>query len=173
MLAKHKVAGSTPVTRFLRALFGPFIFIETALFDGERVSLDALVFSCDSRVVTQHKTSVFLVDGQSYIYRAFYAVRDLTNSQGFPTNAIFGFVNMLRRIHDEHGPSHLGMVFDSPGKTFRHDVYPEYKANRTRMPDELRVQIPRIKDIVQAYNVPILELPGYEADDILATLAKR
>ena len=143
------------------------------LSDCERVSLDALVLSCHSCVVTQLKTPVFLIDGQSYIYRAFYAVRDLRNSQGFPTNAIFGFVNMLQRIHDEHAPSHLGMVFDSPGKTFRHDYYPEYKANRTRMPDELRVQIPRIKDIVQAYNIPILELPGYEADDILATLAKR
>ena len=123
--------------------------------------------------MTHKTTPVFLIDGQSYIYRAFYAVRDLTNSQGFPTNAIFGFVNMLQRIHDEHAPSHLGMVFDSPGKTFRHDVYPEYKANRSKMPDELRVQIPRIKDLVQAYNIPILELPGYEADDILATLAMR
>ena len=147
MLAKHKVAGSTPVTRFL--------------------------LSCPSCVVTPLPTPVFLVDGQSYIYRAFYAVRDLTNSQGFPTNAIFGFVNMLQRIHDEHAPSHLGMVLDSPGKNFRHDIYPEYKANRTTMPDELRVQIPRIKEIVQAYNIPILELAGYEADDIIATLATR
>ena len=123
--------------------------------------------------MTPVSTPVFLVDGQSYIYRAFYAVRDLTTAQGFPTNAIFGFVNMLQRIHAEHAPSHLGMVFDAPGKNFRHELYPEYKANRTKMPDELRVQIPRIKDIVQAYNIPILELAGYEADDIIATLATR
>lgn len=147
MLAKHKVAGSIPVTRF--------------------------PLSCRSYVVTPVSTPVFLVDGQSYIYRAFYAVRDLTTAQGFPTNAIFGFVNMLQRIHAEHAPSHLGMVFDAPGKNFRHEIYPEYKANRTKMPEELRVQIPRIKDIVQAYNIPILELAGYEADDIIATLATR
>ncbi len=123
--------------------------------------------------MTSTSTPVFLIDGQSYIYRAFYAVRKLTSSQGFPTNAIFGFVNMLQRIHTEYAPSHLGMVFDSPGKNFRHNIYPEYKANRTKMPDELRVQIPRIKDIVHAYHIPILELAGYEADDIIATLATR
>ena len=84
MLAKHKVAGSIPVTRF--------------------------PLSCRSYVVTPVPTPVFLVDGQSYIYRAFYAVRDLSTAQGFPTNAIFGFVNMLQRIHAEHAPSHLAIM---------------------------------------------------------------
>lgn len=116
---------------------------------------------------------VFLIDGQSYIYRAFYAVRGLTNSEGLPTNAIFGVVNMLHRIHDEHAPSHLGMVLDAPGKNFRHRAYPEYKANRASMPEELRAQIPHIKAVVGAYRIPILELAGYEADDIIATLATR
>lgn len=116
---------------------------------------------------------VFLIDGQSYIYRAFYAVRGLTNSGGLPTNAIFGVVNMLHRIRDEHAPSHLGVVLDAPGKNFRHTAYPKYKANRASMPEDLRAQIPHIKAVVGAYRIPILELAGYEADDIIATLATR
>lgn len=123
--------------------------------------------------MTRPAGPVFLIDGQSYIYRAFYAVRGLTNSEGLPTNAIFGVVNMLHRIRDEHAPSHLGMVLDAPGKNFRHTAYPEYKANRASMPEELRAQIPHIKAVVGAYRIPILELAGYEADDIIATLATR
>lgn len=114
---------------------------------------------------------IFLIDGQSYIYRAFYAVRDLTNSSGFPTNAIFGFVNMLQRVQEVYAPSHLAVVFDAPGRNFRHERYADYKANRQSMPEPLRQQIPRIKDIVEAYRIPAIELAGYEADDILATLA--
>lgn len=123
--------------------------------------------------MTRPAGPVFLIDGQSYIYRAFYAVRGLTNSEGLPTNAIFGVVNMLHRIRDEHAPGHLGMVLDAPGKNFRHQAYPEYKANRASMPEELRAQIPHIKAVVGAYRIPILELAGYEADDIIATLATR
>ena len=123
--------------------------------------------------MTRPAGPVFLIDGQSYIYRAFYAVRGLTNSEGLPTNAIFGVVNMLHRIRDEHAPGHLGMVLDAPGKNFRHRAYPEYKANRASMPEELRAQIPHIKAVVGAYRIPILELAGYEADDIIATLATR
>lgn len=116
---------------------------------------------------------IFLIDGQSYIYRAFYAVRELSNSSGFPTNAIFGFVNMLQRVQDTYDPSHLAIIFDAPGKTFRHARYSDYKANRQAMPDALRQQIPRIKELVKAYRIPAIELAGYEADDILATLASR
>ena len=111
---------------------------------------------------------IFLIDGQSYIYRAFYAVQDLTNSSGFPTNAIFGFVNMLKRVRETYDPSHLAIIFDAPGKNFRHERYRDYKANRQSMPDPLRQQIPRIKEVVQAYRIPAIELTGYEADDILA-----
>ena len=116
---------------------------------------------------------IFLIDGQSYIYRAFYAVRELSTASGFPTNAIFGFVNMLQRVQDTYEPSHLAIIFDAPGKTFRHERYSEYKANRQSMPDALRQQIPRIKEVVAAYRIPAIELAGYEADDILATLAGR
>lgn len=123
--------------------------------------------------MTRPAGPVFLVDGQSYIYRAFYAVRGLTNSEGLPTNAIFGVVNMLQRIRDEHAPSYLGMVLDAPGKNFRHRAYSQYKANRAAMPDEMRAQMPHIKEVVRAYRIPILELAGYEADDIIASLATR
>ena len=116
---------------------------------------------------------IFLIDGQSYIYRAFYAVRELSTSKGFPTNAIFGFVNMLRRILEEYAPSHLAVIFDAKGKTFRNDLYPAYKARRLAMPEALRPQIPCIKEVVRAYRIPALELEGYEADDIIATLVTR
>src|SRR6266704_3417451 len=97
---------------------------------------------------------IFLIDGQSYIYRAFYAVRELSTSKGFPTNAIFGFVNMLRRILEEYAPSHLAVIFDAKGKTFRNDLYPAYKARRLAMPEALRPQIPCIKEVVRAYRIP-------------------
>ena len=116
---------------------------------------------------------VFLVDGQSYIYRAFYAVKELATSKGFPTNAIFGFVNMLQRIRDGYAPSHLAVIFDAKGKNFRHDLYPNYKVRRLAMPETMRPQIPRIKEIVRAYHIPVIEREGYEADDIIATLAAR
>ncbi|MGE0824479.1 MAG: DNA polymerase I [Candidatus Binatia bacterium] len=116
---------------------------------------------------------IFLVDGQAYIYRAFYAVRELQTSQGFPTNAIFGFTNMLRRFLDVERPEHVAVVFDAKGKTFRNDLYREYKANRQAMPETLRPQISRIKELVRAYRIPVLELEGYEADDIIATLARK
>jgi DNA polymerase-1 len=123
--------------------------------------------------VATSDTRIFLIDGQSYIYRAFYAVRELSNSKGFPTNAIFGFVNMLQRVREEYVPSHLAVIFDAPGKNFRHDLFPTYKVRRLAMPEALRPQISRIKDVVRAYRIPALELEGYEADDIIATLATR
>ncbi len=123
--------------------------------------------------MTTANTQIFLIDGQSYIYRAFYAVRDLATSKGFPTNAIFGFVNMLQRIREEYAPSHLAVVFDAKGKNFRHDLYEKYKARRLAMPETLRPQIPCIKEVVRAYHIPTIELEGYEADDIIATLATR
>ena len=130
--------------------------------------------SCHScRVTTLKNKTVFLVDGQAYIYRAFYAVRELQTSQGVPTNAIFGFTSMLQRLLQEESPEHLAVVFDAKGKNFRHDLYKEYKANRLATPEPLRPQIPRIKDLVRAYRIPVLELTGYEADDIIATLTRR
>ena len=115
--------------------------------------------------------TLYLIDGNSYIYRAFYAIRGLSASDGTPTNAIFGFTNMIMKIIREKKPDYFGIIFDAPGPTHRHDAYEEYKAHRPGMPDELKAQVPSIKEIVHAFNIRALELPGYEADDLLGTLA--
>ena len=116
---------------------------------------------------------VYLIDGSSYIYRAYYAIRHLSNSRGEATNAVYGFTNMLLTLLREEQPDLVAVIFDAKGPTFRKKLYPEYKANRSAMPEDLVPQIPVIKDIVRAFKLPALELSGYEADDIIATLAKR
>jgi DNA polymerase I len=118
------------------------------------------------------KETVYLVDGTAYIHRAYHAVRNLSNSHGFPTNAIFGFSNMLLKLLADKNPLYLAIVFDSKGPTFRHAIYEEYKANRPPMPDEMAQQIPFIKKIVICFNVKMIEMPGYEADDIIGTMAR-
>lgn len=119
------------------------------------------------------KKRLFLIDGNSFCYRAYYAIRSLTNSKGRPTNAIYGFVTMLNKIVKENQPDMLAVAFDLKGPTFRHKKFEEYKIHRKPMPDDLASQIPYIKELVRAYNIPIYEFEGYEADDVLATLAKR
>ncbi len=116
---------------------------------------------------------LFLIDGSSYIYRAYYAIRHLSNSQGMATNAIYGFTNMLLKVMRDLKPDQLAVIFDSKGPTFRKDIYPEYKANRAAMPEDLVPQIPYIKRVVEAFGLPGIEMPGFEADDIIATLAKK
>ncbi len=123
--------------------------------------------------MTEQPKRLYLIDGSSYIYRAYFAIRHLSNSRGFATNAVYGFINMLLKVVREHRPDHLAVVFDAKGPTFRKEIYPEYKANRAAMPEDLVPQIPIIKDVVRAFNMPALELAGYEADDIIATLAKK
>lgn len=112
-----------------------------------------------------------LVDGSSYFFRAFHALPPLTNSQGKPTGAIFGVVNMIRRLLKDTAPSQFAIVFDAPGKTFRHTLYPAYKANRMAMPEELRSQFTPLIDILKALGYPVLILEGVEADDVIGTLA--
>jgi len=116
---------------------------------------------------------VYLIDGSSYIYRAYYAIRQLSNSKGEATNAVYGFTNMLLSLLREEKPDRVAVIFDAKGPTFRKKLYPAYKANRSAMPEDLVPQIPLIKEVVRAFNLPGLELSGYEADDIIATLAKR
>ena len=111
-----------------------------------------------------------LIDGSSYLYRAFHALPPLTNAQGEPTGALFGVVNMLRATLKEQ-PAYVAFVVDAPGRTFRDDLYDQYKANRPPMPDELRAQIEPMMAIVQALGFPILRVPGVEADDVIGTLA--
>ena len=112
----------------------------------------------------------FIIDGSSYIYRAFYAIRRLTNSKGMATQAVYGFITMLLKVVRERKPDYICVVFDAPGRNFRHDLSDAYKATRQATPEELGPQIPYIKKAVQYFGVPQMELEGYEADDLIATL---
>jgi DNA polymerase-1 len=114
-----------------------------------------------------------LVDGSSYIYRAFHALPPLTNSRGEPTGAVHGVLSMLLKFLNECNPTHVGLVFDAPGKTFRDELFAEYKAHRTPMPDDLRAQIEPTLTILRAHGWPVLYIPGVEADDVIGTLACR
>lgn len=116
---------------------------------------------------------VYLVDGSAYIYRAYHAITPLSNSAGLPTHAVLGFVNIIQRIIREKKPRYLMVAFDSRGPVFRHEIYEQYKANRPPMPEDLSVQIPYIRKVVQALNIPNLAIDGVEADDIIATAAVR
>ena len=122
--------------------------------------------------VRQQET-VYLVDGSSYIHRAYHAIRNLANSKGFPTNAIFGFVKMLLKLVSEEKPTYLAVIFDTEGPTFRHALYEAYKATRPPMPEDLAMQIPHIKAILKGLSVPAIEKEGFEADDVIGTLARR
>ena len=121
--------------------------------------------------MSQHP--LYLIDGSSYIFRAYYGVRaDLSTSGGFPTNAVYGFATMLLKFLREYEPKYLGMVFDSKGDVFRNEIYPEYKANREEAPESLKPQFQKIFELVQAFSIPMLAMEGYEADDIMGTVAK-
>ena len=115
--------------------------------------------------------TLLLVDGSSYLYRAFHAMPDLRNSGGVPTGAIYGMINMLRRLRQDYAADHIACVFDAKGKTFRDDMYPEYKAHRPSMPEDLARQIEPIHEVVRALGWPILMVEGIEADDVIGTLA--
>jgi len=113
-----------------------------------------------------------LVDGSSYLYRAFHAMPALSNSHGEPTGAVYGVVNMLRRLLSDYDPEYMAVVFDAKGKTFRDGIYPEYKANRPPMPDDLATQIGPIHAIIRAMGLPLIQIEGVEADDVIGTLAR-
>jgi DNA polymerase-1 len=114
-----------------------------------------------------------LVDGSSYLYRAFHAIPMLSTKSGEPTNAVLGVVNMLYKLLDEQKPERMAVVFDAPGKTFRNELYSQYKANRPPMPDELRAQVPPLLEAIEAMGIPLLRIEGVEADDVIGTLARR
>jgi len=116
---------------------------------------------------------LYLFDGSSYVYRAYYALPPLKTKDGFPTGAIYGFLRMLLAFLKEKKPAYAGIVFDAPKKTFRNTLFKEYKAQRRPTPDDLKRQIPVIKEVVKLLGIPVLEVEGYEADDVIATLAKR
>jgi DNA polymerase-1 len=114
-----------------------------------------------------------LIDGSSYLYRAFHALPSLTNAEGLPTGAIFGVANMIRRLVEEHSPERVAVVFDAPGRNFRHEMFEDYKANRPSMPDELRAQIEPLHELIDAMGVPRVIVEGVEADDVIASLVSR
>ncbi len=114
-----------------------------------------------------------LVDGSSYLFRAFHAIRQLSNSKGEPTNAIYGVINMIRKLMSDYQPEQMAVIFDAKGKTFRNDLYPDYKSNRPPMPEELRSQIEPIHAIIRAMGIPLLVVDGVEADDVIGTLCRQ
>ena len=116
---------------------------------------------------------IILVDGSSYLYRAFHALPPLTNSKGHPTGAVYGVINMIRRLINDYQPEQIAVVFDPKGKTFRDELYPEYKANREAMPNELVQQIEPLFAIIRAMGLPLIIVDGVEADDVIGTLAKQ
>jgi len=121
---------------------------------------------------TPAKTLV-LIDGSSFLYRAFYGLPPLSNSKGEPTGAVYGVANMLRKLLTEYPSSHIGLVFDAPGRNFRDELYEHYKSHRPPMPDDLRAQIRPLDELVNAMGFPVLKVPGVEADDVIGTLARQ
>jgi DNA polymerase-1 len=121
----------------------------------------------------QPDKTAYLIDGSAYIHRAYHAIQGLATSQGLPTNAIFGFTRMLIKLMEERRPAYAAMFFDARGPTFRHRLFAEYKANRPPLPEDLAMQIPYIKQITAAYRLPVFEMAGYEADDLIGTLCRR
>ncbi len=139
------------------------MFVNNKIFTITKLCINFL--SMDKKVV--------LIDGSSYLYRAYYALPPLKSPKGEPTGAIYGFLRMISSLMKDLSPEYIAVVFDLPGKTFRHEKYKEYKANRKETPDELKVQIPKIKELIKLWGIKILEIPGFEADDIIATIAKK
>jgi DNA polymerase-1 len=127
----------------------------------------------DNSTVGQYREPVYLVDGNSYIHRAYHAIRNLSNSKGLTTNAIFGFTRMILKLIDDTRPKYLAVVLDAKGPNFRHEIYEDYKANRPPMPEDLVEQLSYIKNIIKGLNVVMLEKEGYEADDVIGTLARK
>ncbi len=119
------------------------------------------------------KDKVVLIDGSSYLYRAFYALPPLKSADGRPTGAIYGFIRMLLKTLNLFNTPYVAVTFDLPGKTVRHEKFKEYKATRKETPNDLKAQIPEIKEIIKLLGIKIIEMPSYEADDIIATLSKK
>ncbi|MGZ8423459.1 MAG: 5'-3' exonuclease [Candidatus Binatia bacterium] len=123
--------------------------------------------------MTDQARQLFLIDGSAYIFRAFFAIPPLTNGASLPTNAIFGFTNILLKFLKQYRPEYVAVALDAGRVTFRNEMYADYKGNRPEAPADLIPQFPYFRKVLDALNLPLLELPGYEADDIIATLCER
>ena len=124
-----------------------------------------------AREGTGRPARVFLVDGSGYIFRAYHALPPMNRRDGTPTNAVFGFCSMLMKLLEDTEADYLAVIFDAARRTFRNDIYPDYKANRPDAPEDLVPQFALIREATRAFNVPCLEMEGYEADDLIATYA--
>ena len=124
---------------------------------------------------SEQQKRLFIIDGYATLYRAHYALirNPLTNSAGTPTSAVFGFANQVFQLIEEENPDYLVTAFDSKGKNFRHEIFSDYKANRSDMPDEIQQQLPYLWKLLEAMNIPVLRVDGVEADDIIGTVAKK
>ena len=114
-----------------------------------------------------------LIDGHSMAFRAFFAIRELTTSTGDPVNAVFGFTKAMVKLLRDESPDYIAVAFDTPAPTFRHKLFPEYKGNRAETPEDFRPQMPLIKNVLAGFNIVVVEKDGFEADDILVTLASQ
>jgi len=147
--------------------------LERLTLPGVRRSVASAVPNSPREATGTPPARLLLIDAANTLYRAFFAVPPLRNSKGLPTNAIYGFVNMIQKVIRELAPDQLAIVMDAPGKSFRHALSAEYKATRDAQPEDLSVQIPWLHRIAEAYRIPVLQVPGVEADDVIATLARR
>ena len=122
--------------------------------------------------MTAPRRTLYLVDGPNIAFRAFYAIREMRNSEGMPTNALYGFTNMILKLIRDESPDHLAIAWDPKGGTFRDEMFPDYKGTRPDMPEALARQMPHFQRIAGAFGIPYLCLDGYEADDVMGTLAR-
>jgi len=122
-------------------------------------------------MTSNKKKLLVLIDGSSYLHRAFHALPPLTTSKGEPTGAIYGVVSMIRKILSDYKPDYVAVVFDAKGKNFRHEMYPQYKATRPSMEEDLKVQIKPLHEIIVAMGIPLLIVEGVEPDDVIPTLS--
>ena len=136
---------------------------------------DLIIFTSAKSKLMANKPKLFLIDAYAIIYRAYFAFgnNQRYNSKGLNTSTTLGFTNTLLDVLNNIRPSHIGVVFDAPGDTFRNEIYPEYKANREAMPEDIRKALPYVKKIIEGFNIPIVEKVGYEADDVIGTVAKK
>ena len=119
----------------------------------------------------RRENTIYLIDGSAQLHRAYFAIKGLATSRGLPSNAVYGFTTMLRKLYQDEDPEYAAVSFDLPGATFRHQEYTEYKAHRRKMEDDLSVQLPYVRRACDVFGLPILDAPGFEADDVIAALA--
>src|SRR6188768_418129 len=119
----------------------------------------------------RRENTVYLIDGSAQLHRAYFAIKGLATSRGLPSNAVYGFTTMLRKLYQDEDPEWVGVSFDLAGPTFRHEEYSEYKAHRRKMEDDLQVQLPYVRRACEVFGLPIVDAPGFEADDVIAALS--